>query len=185
MSRTTPSDDAAFVDLFDTFSATVYAYARRHIDADSAYDVVSEVFVAAWRRSDALPDDALPWLLVTARNVIANQVRSLTRQQRLARHLAGVERAAGSSGADPAERAALVEAFARLRLDDREALLLVGWDGLTPTAAAQVLGCSPGAFTARLHRARRRFDELLKTPTGGDSTPETPALRLVTEGDLR
>ncbi len=87
---------------------------------------------------------------------------------------------AATSDADPAERAALIEAFRQLRLEDREVLLLVGWDGLGPDQAAAVLGCSKSAFTARLHRARRRFDALLHR---GAATPR-PTLHLVTEGDL-
>jgi RNA polymerase sigma-70 factor (ECF subfamily) len=49
----------------------------------------------------------------------------------------------------------------RLRPDDRELLMLVGWDGLTPTEAAGVVGIAPGAARMRLARARQRFRELL------------------------
>lgn len=184
MSTSTPGEDAAFAELFGRSSPRVYAYARRHLDATAAQDVVSEVFLAAWRRRDTLPDDPLPWLLVTARNVINNHLRSSTRQARLARHLAGVEQITQLSSATQVERVALVAAFAQLRLDDREALLLVGWDGLTPSQAAEVLGCTPNTFAARLHRARRRFEALLNPPAT-DEPNATPTLRLASEGDLR
>ena len=36
-------------------------------------------------------------------------------------------------------------------------LRLVAWDGLDVREAAQVLGCSQGAFRVRLHRARRKL----------------------------
>ena len=39
---------------------------------------------------------------------------------------------------------------------ERELLLLVAWEGLTPTEAAQALGISQGAARIRLHRARQR-----------------------------
>ncbi len=52
-------------------------------------------------------------------------------------------------------------ALARLAPREREALMLIAWEGLTPTQAASVLGESPGAFRARLHRARRRMEALL------------------------
>ena len=40
---------------------------------------------------------------------------------------------------------------------DREALLLVAWEDLTPTQAARSLGINPTAFRGRLLRARRRL----------------------------
>ena len=50
----------------------------------------------------------------------------------------------------------LEAALATLSATDREALLLVAWEDLTPGAAAASLGISPAAFRVRLHRARRR-----------------------------
>jgi RNA polymerase sigma-70 factor (ECF subfamily) len=46
---------------------------------------------------------------------------------------------------------------------EREALLLVAWEGLDSRRAAQVVGCSPAAFRVRLHRARRRVADALET----------------------
>ena len=152
--------DAAFVDLYTATATRIYAYARRHADADTAQDVVSDVFLVAWRRRTDLPDDPLPWLLVTARNVLASYWRSRSRQARLAAGLAGVRHLAELSDADPHDRLALASAFGRLSPADRETLLLVGWDGLTPAQAALVVGCSPNTFAARLSRARRRLDAL-------------------------
>ena len=55
-------------------------------------------------------------------------------------------------GLDPA----LSEALGSLAAIDREALLLIAWDDLTPSQAARALGINPVAFRVRLHRARRR-----------------------------
>ena len=51
----------------------------------------------------------------------------------------------------------MFRALAALGERDREALLLVAWDGLEPAAAAEALGVRSGTFAVRLHRARRRF----------------------------
>jgi RNA polymerase sigma-70 factor (ECF subfamily) len=48
-------------------------------------------------------------------------------------------------------------ALASLGALDREALLLVAWEGLDHQDAAIVMGCSTGAFSVRLHRARRKL----------------------------
>jgi RNA polymerase sigma-70 factor (ECF subfamily) len=45
---------------------------------------------------------------------------------------------------------------------DREALLLVAWEDLTPTQAAHVLKLNPTAFRVRLLRARRRLRAALE-----------------------
>ena len=156
--------------MFQATSTRVYAYARRHADVDVAPDIVGEVYLIAWQRRRVLPDEPLPWLLVTARNILHRYWRNRSRQQRLATELAGIEAVAATSQAPVEDRLALADAFARLSEDDRETLLLVGWDGLTPQQAAEVLGCSPNTFAARLSRARRRL-----STHASDRTP----LRLV------
>ena len=78
--RARHSDRGAFRALFDRHAAGVHRYAwgilRDDRDAD---DVTQEVFVVAWRRLDAiriLDASALPWLLVTCRNVARNALRA-------------------------------------------------------------------------------------------------------------
>jgi RNA polymerase sigma-70 factor, ECF subfamily len=126
--------------------------------------VVNETFTTAWRRFDDIPDDALPWLYGVARRVLANQFRTTRRRAALFSRLSA-EPISGSSPADPAEvvseRDALVSSLAGLKPDDREILLLASWEGLEPARGAEVLGISPDAFTARLHRARRRLQARL------------------------
>ena len=61
------------------------------------------------------------------------------------------------SDADPTATSAILRAVDALPATEREALLLVAWEQLTPAQAADVLGCTPGAFRVRLHRARKRL----------------------------
>jgi DNA-directed RNA polymerase specialized sigma24 family protein len=69
------------------------------------------------------------------------------------------------AGGDPFERAGEAElvrrALGELSERDREALLLIAWEGLDPARAAQVAGCSRATFAVRLHRARKRLDRTL------------------------
>jgi RNA polymerase sigma-70 factor, ECF subfamily len=51
----------------------------------------------------------------------------------------------------------VLQALARLSDGDREALILVAWEGLSTAEGATAFGCSPTAFRVRLHRARRRL----------------------------
>ncbi|MFT3875068.1 MAG: sigma-70 family RNA polymerase sigma factor [Propioniciclava sp.] len=171
----TYSTESAFAAMFESTSTRVYGYARRHVDADVTPDIVSEVYLVAWKRRGDLPDQPLPWLLVTTRNVLHRYWRNRSKRQRITTQLESIEALAAMSEAPMEDRLALTDAFTRLSEDDRETLLLVGWDGLTPKQAAEVLGCSANAFAARLSRARRRLSahtgdraplRLIATPTG-------------------
>lgn len=183
--NSTPNRDGAADDVAAAFSATyrahssrVHAYARRRCEASDAHDVVAETFLVAWRRWDDVPPDPLPWLLVVARNTIANQRRSATRRGRLADCVAHIERLAGTGGSaehEVVERAAMLAALRQLTDLEREAVLLVAWDGLSNADAAVVADCSTRAFEVRLSRARARLTRAAATadpsprPAGGPS----------------
>jgi RNA polymerase sigma-70 factor (ECF subfamily) len=144
--------------LYAKYAPAVKAYALRRADAASADDVVAEVFVVCWRRFEDVPLDPLPWLLGVARRVLSTQRRSERRRGALHDRLAEqtpdsiVERL-GDGG--------LAAALARLSESDRELLLLIAWDGLSPAEAAKVLGIKPATARVRLLRARRRLTQAL------------------------
>lgn len=162
--------------MYDLCAHKVYAYALRHCGPDDADDVVSETFTAAWRRIDAVPPGPLPWLLVTAGNVIRNRRRAEIKRASLAsnlRHLSDHIVAAVDDVV--AERAHLLAALERLTDLEREALLLTAWDGLGPLDAAAVARCAPRAFRARLSRARARLAaEILAGSSITYATPSEP-----------
>ena len=56
---------------------------------------------------------------------------------------------------------ALAAALASLNDADRELLLLIAWDALSPAEAATVLGVKPATARVRLLRARRRLTQAL------------------------
>lgn len=149
-----------FEQLWDRHHRRVHAYALRRTDPASAQDVVSETFLVAWRRRAELPADELPWLLGVARLVLANHARSRRRQDALARVFTAQAARAHDDPADVDHE--VLRAIAALEADDREALILVGWDGLRPAEAALAAGCSPAAFRVRLFRARRRLAAQLR-----------------------
>ena len=170
--------------LFRTHAPRVLAYLLHRGAGDAAEDLLSEVFTVAWRRLDDVPEPALPWLLVTARNVLAHHWRASARRadlHSLLEHHDGPA-APGRPGdsedvADTVvERADVLRALSGLSEEDREVLLLVGWDGLSTAEAAAVLGCATGAFSVRLHRARRRLVRLLEQP-GTPADPPAPVPR--------
>ena len=162
-------DRELFTQLYEALYPRVLAYASRRVPLDTAYDVVDEAFLIAWRKREQLPrDGVLPWLLVTTRNIIANQRRRNNYQE-----LANLElRHAVSNNlstapeTDVIERFTVLTAFAELSQSDREALMLTVWDELTSRDAAKVAGCSTTAFTVRIFRARKRFSAALNRLDG-------------------
>ena len=150
--------------LYAEHADRVFAFTVRRVPFEDVPDIVAETFVVVGRREGDVPEDALPWLYAVARNVIANHRRSAARRQALRGRL----KAAGVPTPEvPAEfeavesREQVVEALALLPAAEREALLLVAWEDLDPVRGAKVLGCSPGAFSVRVHRAKRRLRESL------------------------
>src|ERR1019366_4434232 len=120
--------------LYEAHAAAVRAYLWRRTDAATADDLLSDVFVVAWRRLEQVPQDPVPWLLACARNVLANSQRGERRRAALIDRLTTT---AGRSGVRIEDRGStLAEAFATLGERDREALLLIAWDGLSAEQAA-------------------------------------------------
>lgn len=160
--------------LYDGNFAAVLGYTLRRVEQPTdAADVVSETFLVAWRRLDeAPPGDSRPWLFGIARHVLSNYHRGLRRRQRLGGRLR--DTLARDVAPDPAngvtEWDRIRRVLLKLRPDDRELLMLVGWDGLTPTEAAGVVGIAPGTARMRLARARARFRDLLD-PVGDAPGP--------------
>jgi RNA polymerase sigma-70 factor (ECF subfamily) len=149
--------------LFKAHAGRVLDYARyRGATLTEAEDVVSEVFIVLTRRLDDAPlpaDETLPWLFGVARKVLRNQLRGSERRQALVERGGQELMVSGQFEDDPSTRIAqnlvLRRGLARLREKDREALLLVTWDGFKYHEAARILGCSPGALAQRVLRARQ------------------------------
>lgn len=158
---TDPADTERFTALYDQYARRVYAYAVTQAGRGHADDVVSEVFLVAWRRLADVPRPELPWLLGVARKVVAGQYRAAARQQAIAAEMRAWLAEAAARAGDPAddisERSFVLHALATLPAPDRELLTLVAWHGLAPREAAQVVGCSTAAYFVRLHRARRAW----------------------------
>ncbi len=155
-----PGDVVRFTALWGDYVGRVSAYACRHVDHHTAQEVVSDTFLVAWRRLSEVPDHALPWLLVVARNIVSNHHRGDRRRNALTEKMTRIEQASRTMpGPDIAvtDRAEVLAALATLTSTEREALLLTAWDGLSAAEAARVVGCSVPAMHARLFRARRRF----------------------------
>jgi RNA polymerase sigma-70 factor (ECF subfamily) len=167
--RADPRDVERFRTLFEAHWTAVERYARRRVEAHSSADVAAEVFAIAWRRRADLPVDVLPWLYGVARRVVSNHRRAARRAAQLVDRLGAALPSADAPPLDDLgsservlETLAFETAFKRLSEGDQEVLALITWEGLDARRAAVALGCSVGAVTMRITRARRRLRRLLE-----------------------
>lgn len=150
--------EEGFRDLYEANYDRVLAYSLRRAEAQDAWDAVAETWMVAWRRFDDVPSEPLPWLFGVCRKALANKRRSSGRRSALHDRIAGTAETAHRDHAEAVgERDRITSALGRLRQADREALLLVAWEGLKPAEAAIALGCSARTFSVRLHRAKARL----------------------------
>lgn len=151
----------------------VYRFVRRHVvDADEAYDVAQDAFVAAMsnlhRYDPQRPFEA--WL----RRIALNKCRDRARREAVRRAFGLSRRGPEETEAvaDPAAGAdrtlaagaamqALNQAIAALPAALKEPLILTVLEGLSQKDAGAVLGLSAKAVEVRVYRAKRQLAETL------------------------
>jgi RNA polymerase sigma factor (sigma-70 family) len=156
--RSTRGQPEAFVAVVERHEVAVHGYLARRAGRQAADDLLAEVWArafagrAGYRFGQA---DARPWLYGIARHVLAAHWRARAREARATACLPDdpwddvIDRLDSAAGAR-----ALVSALLALPSAEREMLLLVAWEELTPAQAAAVLEVPPGTARSRLHRAR-------------------------------
>jgi RNA polymerase sigma-70 factor (ECF subfamily) len=155
----------AFVEVVQRHEVAVHGFLARRGGREVADDLLGEVWVRAFAARggyDPRHEDARPWLYGIARNVL----RAHWRASRAAGY------ALAEEAVDPwdevvdrldsaAKAQGLLSAVQALPAAERDVLLLVAWEQLTPAEAAVVLGVPPGTARSRLHRARAALRVLL------------------------
>ncbi|HET9041185.1 MAG TPA: sigma-70 family RNA polymerase sigma factor [Gemmatimonadales bacterium] len=169
--RLVARDEQALVELIEVASPWLLGVTQGMLsDADEAKEVVLETFAAAWDRIGSLGDEhdaLLPWLLRIARNRAIDRLR---RRRRFRLKLARAE----AYGELPPDRVRPVEvdeaaqpgwhvhrsvhaALDALPPEQREAVRLAYFQGLTHSEIAQQLAIPMGTVKTRLRLA---FDKL-------------------------
>lgn len=150
-------------ELHRLHAGRVHGYAYRRIrDVELARQITNDVFRIAWQRSLEPGPEALPWLLVTARNLVSNEVRALGREQKLRLRIAA-EQVAASRSSDTDTVFEVQQVLDSMRPKDREVLMLAYWDSLDMVAMATLLECSVESVKSRLFRARKAFGRMAPT----------------------
>jgi RNA polymerase sigma-70 factor (ECF subfamily) len=167
VARLKEGDGAAFEAIYDAFRPRLFGFlVRLSGRRDVAEDLLEETWLRLVARAGDLRDDTRlgPWLYTVARNLHASWRRSRALEAEKVATLTPCwpEPARGESPFEAAARSEterrLEGALSRLPARDREVLLLVAGEGLTPAAAATVCGVSAEALRKRLQRARERLE---------------------------
>ena len=155
-----------FAVIFDRHADEIHRYAARRLGQQPAADVVSEVFLAAFRnrgRYELSRADARPWLYGIATKVISQHLRAEGRRAHLLAAVAAASPAAVAAD-DIGDRIAaqrlhqvLRGVLAGLSPADRELVLLVAWAELPYEQVAQALQIPIGTVRSRLHRVRAKI----------------------------
>lgn len=168
--RGSESDPERFAVLVRRHGPAVVRYVTRRIGQERAEDVVAETFLVAFRKRASFQDqgrDCLPWLYGIATRLMHRERRNEVRQLRLlavsgidpvtAPFTDRIEDAVAARGV----RQRLAAAMAELPVNQRDALLLLAWAGLSYEQIAVATGAPLGTVQSRISRARRRLRQSL------------------------
>jgi RNA polymerase sigma-70 factor (ECF subfamily) len=147
---------------------------------DRADDLVQETLLRAWTHFDSFQTgtNLNAWLFTILRNLFRSDYRKRKREVEdgdgvYSQFLPSMPEQIGNI-----ELAEFRTALAKLPPDQREALILVGADGLSYEETAQICGCAVGTIKSRVNRARTRLAKMLLIDGAEDfgPDPETAAV---------
>ncbi len=169
-----------FKRLYDELVGPVYDFCRRRLGPlnDAAEDVTADVFTVVWRNIDKVPP--APECRTYVYGIAYRQVRKQQQRRwagyRLQRRLEAewsvvwTDRPVWATSSGRPDR--IHRAIQALPEAEREALLLVVWEGFSHVEAGRILDCSANAIALRLYKARARIRQQL-----AGYRPEAPKRR--------
>jgi RNA polymerase sigma-70 factor (ECF subfamily) len=166
-------DRAAFAEFYDRHAARLYSLAHRILnDPVEAQDVLQDAFMQIWEKAaDFNPKLGRPsfWIVTVVRNKAIDRIRASQRRTRLAES-AGLESAFALNGTPAAnetvhnhENAALIRsAIVELPEDQRKAIEMAFFSGLTQNEISTKLSQPLGTIKARIRRGLLKLREQLE-----------------------
>lgn len=167
--RRSVEDSELFEEIFERHYDAILRYGRQRLGHDVGEEIAARTMVIAFDRRagfDARFRSARPWLFGIATNLIRHHIRD----ERV--HMAALSRLPIDPDLDDEEtvdrldanrrRPLLLKALMELRLEDRDAFILLAVSGLTYTEIANALGIAEGTVGSRIHRARHTMREVIR-----------------------
>jgi RNA polymerase sigma-70 factor (ECF subfamily) len=174
MDRYAEGDDAAFDELARGLMPRLRAFLLRLSGShELADDLTQETLLRVHRArgSFARGSAVVPWAYAIGRNCFMSHARAKkTRLSRSALDLTTIEVASGPNSDAEATLAAMQSAgivsqtLAAMPVANREAFVLIRYEGMSVATAAQLVGISEGALKLRAFRAYEMLRAALKEP---------------------
>ena len=163
-------DEQALAFLYDRYRLILFGLILRILHSrDEAEDVLQELFLQIWKRAadfDETRGRPFTWLVTLARSRAIDRLRSLESRSRGATEAARTIPDSWGDAADDAwksEQGAIVRrALAELPEDQRRAILLAYFEGLTQAEIAARLGAPLGTVKTRMRSGMMKLRELLR-----------------------
>jgi len=175
MDRYAEGDDSAFYAIARSLTPRLRAFLTRLSGSPAlADDLTQETLLRIHRArgSFARGSAVVPWALAIARNCFVSHARAKkTRLSRTALDVSTIEVASGpdanAEATLAAQQSALIvrQALAAMPVANREAFVLIRYEGMSVAAAAQLVGISEGALKLRAFRAYEILRAALKEPS--------------------
>jgi RNA polymerase sigma-70 factor (ECF subfamily) len=162
-------DELALGLLFDRYRLILFGLLVRILNSrPEAEDILQEVFLQVWRRAadfDEQRGRPFTWLVTLARSRAIDRLRMLASRERLA---ASAARDVSDEASDAVldafrseQREIVAGALAELPEEQRRALMLAYFEGLTQSEIATRLGTPLGTVKTRMRSGMFKLRELL------------------------
>lgn len=171
--RTGHGDRASFEELYERFCGVLFSTAFRVLNnAEAAEDVLQDVFIQIWEKAplyDPARGKPLTWAVTLTRNKAIDRLRSVQRRLRLQDEVEkealifdAFEDKSSVDAVNSSEQRQMVRAaIGKLSADQRQAIELAFFSGLTQTEIAERLSEPLGTVKARIRRGMMKLREVL------------------------
>lgn len=173
LASTATGDEAAFVQLYQRFSAPLFSLLYKMLqNTEDAEEVLQVAFTQVWKKAatyDPARCSAFTWLVLIGRSKAIDHMRQRQRHTRTVDTVASEEAVTGvnwTSDANVAQneqRTAVMAALQEIAPDQREAIEMAFFRGMTQTEISDSLQEPLGTIKARIRRGMLRLrDHLIR-----------------------
>lgn len=173
LTRVAGGDSRAFEELYARWSPMLFGLVCKILDdPKEAEDALQEGFLHIWNKAgtyDRARSSPTTWAYMIFRNKAIDRLRARERRGRGIERIALEEPYQAAPMSDPEggaevneKRTAVVEAMASIPADQREAIRLAFFTGLTQMEIAEKLGAPLGTVKARIRRGLLKLGDALK-----------------------
>jgi RNA polymerase sigma-70 factor, ECF subfamily len=164
-------DEGALARLYDQYRVILFGLLLRILGSrEEAEDVLQDVFIQVWRRAkdfDHKRGKPFTWLVTLTRSRAIDRLRLLGARNRLAESAAKDQVEAVSDALsdtiESGQREIVQRALSQLPAEQKEALVLAYYEGLTQSEIASQLGTPLGTVKTRMRSGMMKLRSLLGT----------------------